>query len=176
MRTGERVLWVGRPDPAVHFAPVDAFLIPFSIMWCGGVIFWEAGVNAANAPAFFRLWGIPFVVVGLYFVFGRFIFKARRKRRQVYALTDQRAIVVDGPSVADSPILNQPVTVRRSRSGNHASVTIGNAGDWFRSAAFYANTGMDFFRRGPVQIAFYDVAQPGAMLSALDHARQLPRS
>lgn len=35
LRPGEHVLWRGRPDPAVIFAPQDAFLVPLSIVWTG---------------------------------------------------------------------------------------------------------------------------------------------
>ncbi len=73
MRTGERLLWVGRPDPSVRFTPADALLIPFSLLWCGFAVFWEASVVASGARFLFRLWGVPFVLVGLYVVVGRFL-------------------------------------------------------------------------------------------------------
>ena len=46
----ERLLWVGRPDPEVLFTPIDAFLVPFSIMWGGFAVFWEAGVISSGGP------------------------------------------------------------------------------------------------------------------------------
>jgi hypothetical protein len=65
LRPGEQLLWHGRPDPRVWFAPADAFLIPFSILWCAFAVFWEASAAGAG-PVFAALWGIPFVVAGLY--------------------------------------------------------------------------------------------------------------
>ena len=52
-------------------------MIPFSLLWCGFAVFWETMAMRMPGPffgpgLFFRLWGIPFVFVGLYFVFGRF--------------------------------------------------------------------------------------------------------
>jgi hypothetical protein len=38
--------------------------------------------------------GLPFVAIGLYFIFGRFIYKAYRKRRTVYAVTDRRVMEI----------------------------------------------------------------------------------
>src|SRR5256714_15111334 len=93
LSAGERVEWVGRPDPAKHFTRGDVFLVPFSIMWGGFSIFWEASAIGGAGP-FFALWGIPFVVIGLYFIFGRFIYKARRKRRTIYAVTNRRVMTI----------------------------------------------------------------------------------
>src|SRR3954471_6987431 len=82
LRRGERLLWVGAPDPAVRFTAADGFLVPFSLMWGGFAIFWEAAAFAGGTPFFFKLWGIPFVLVGVYFIAGRFVVKARRKRQR----------------------------------------------------------------------------------------------
>jgi len=35
--SGEKVLWVGRPDPAKRFSKADRFAIPFSLLWGGFV-------------------------------------------------------------------------------------------------------------------------------------------
>jgi hypothetical protein len=80
------------------------------------------------------------------------------------------------------PLQHQAVTVRKTRDGRHASVLFGPAAGPYRSSAFrssatryYANTGMDPFARGAsLPLAFYDVADPDAMLAALDQARTRP--
>ncbi len=54
-------------------------MIPFSIMWAGFALFWEFMVLMTDAPFFFKLWGIPFVLVGLYMLIGRFVVDAMQK-------------------------------------------------------------------------------------------------
>jgi hypothetical protein len=178
MRPGERLLWTGGPDPAKMFTAADGFLVPFSVAWCAFAVFWEFGAATTRAPLFFKIWGGLFVVIGLYFVVGRFVVKRHRKRRCVYALTDQRAIIFENrASVRDTPLVGQPVAVNRSRDGRHATVTIGYGGvrGWNRMAmSMYANTGMDVFARGQGAFAFYDVPDPEPMLAALEQARQQP--
>ena len=172
LRPGEQLLWSGRPDPGVRFTPADAFLVPFSVMWGGFALFWEGGVLSSGAPPFFVVWGVPFVAVGLYFIFGRFVYKKRNKLRTAYGLTSDRAIVAVGSSsMTDSPIKQVPSSVRRTRDGSHVTVTFGNRGGGWPGAAYYANTGMDFFNRGTAAVAFYDVARPEALLAAIERAR-----
>jgi hypothetical protein len=92
---GESLLWTGRPARGVLLRPVDAFLIPFSVLWCGFAVFWETmAVRGRVVP--FALVGAPFVAIGLYVLIGRFFADARRRARTFYGLTDRRVILVSG--------------------------------------------------------------------------------
>jgi hypothetical protein len=93
---GERVLWMGQPIGGLRFTASDVFLVPFSLLWGAFAVFWELRVMRSDAPLGFRLWSIPFVLVGLYLIVGRFFYDAWRRSRTLYALTNQRAIIIDG--------------------------------------------------------------------------------
>jgi hypothetical protein len=182
LRADEQLLWQGAPDAGVWFTSEDVFLVPFSILWCGFAIFWESSVIGGHAPFFFRLWGIPFVAVGLYFVAGRFFYKNYRKRSTVYAVTTKRAMILRPRSFVDLPLQDQPADIRWSRNGQHSSVTFpgaflpGRGTDaprWVKRGVVPGpNTGMDLPFSGTSRpFAFYDVANPDAMLHALEQAR-----
>jgi hypothetical protein len=62
----------------------------------GFTAFWEYGAtNHGQRPqdlgsGFFALWGLPFIVMGQYMLWGRFLYEAWRKPRTLYALTNKR--------------------------------------------------------------------------------------
>jgi hypothetical protein len=100
IRGEERVLWRGRPQRGLKLRSADWLLIPASLLWGGFAIFWE--VMALNIPKqnavgyIFPLFGIPFVLIGLYLIVGRFFVDAKMREGTEYALTTQRAIIKSG--------------------------------------------------------------------------------
>ena len=137
LMVGEHLLWSGRPRTGVTLRASDAFIIPFSLLWCGFAIFWEFSVVSSNAPLIMRLWGIPFVLIGLHFVFGRFIVDARQRARSFYALTNQRVIIVSGLLSQQTKSLNlrtlSDLTLAE-RSNGLGTIYFGTPGPWWASS------------------------------------------
>lgn len=75
------------------FRSSDLYLVPFSLLWGGFAVFWNVSVWTMGAPWFFRLWGLPFLVAGLYFVLGRFLHEAWLRDHIFYAISDRRVLV-----------------------------------------------------------------------------------
>jgi hypothetical protein len=103
LEPSETLLWSGFPAQGIRFSAQDAFLIPFSLVWGGFAIFWEAmalldtvPASSDAAPIFFPLFGLPFVAIGLYMIFGRFFADAFARARTIYAVTNQRVLILSG--------------------------------------------------------------------------------
>jgi hypothetical protein len=140
LTSGESILWADQPNPHVIFHKEDVFLIPFSLLWGGFAIFWEAGVSGfwggnqhdSRSWVFGMIWGIPFVLIGQYLIWGRFIYDAWLKKRTHYAVTSRRVIVVQTgwkrqmvsafldslPALAKEGGGNGPGTLRFDQSSN----------------------------------------------------------
>jgi hypothetical protein len=106
LRPGETLLWSGQPPTGVRLRGADLLLIPFSVLWCGFAIFWEVSVirmsGQMGGPAlFFILWGMFFVVIGLYFVFDRFFVDAFIRSQTFYGVTNERVVISSG--MAEAP-------------------------------------------------------------------------
>jgi hypothetical protein len=102
LMSGETLQWATMPNTSVILHSEDWTVIPFSLLWGGFAIFWEAGVlgywgNGAKkhpAPGFMVLWGIPFVLIGQYLIWGRFLTDAWLKRKTYYAVSNCRVLIV----------------------------------------------------------------------------------
>ena len=119
LHPGENLLWTGRPQKGRLFRREDRYMIPFSLLWCGFAIFWEISVIKSRAPLLFRLWGIPFVLVGLYITVGRFFVRSFQEKNSRYALTSQRIIAQNGKTRKVLDLLNLPgMTVNLNNDGS----------------------------------------------------------
>ena len=96
LEEGETLLWSTQPRQGFLLHPSDAFMIPFSLIWGGGSIFWEYQVLTSDAPFIMALIGLPFVIIGLYLIAGRFYYDARVREKTFYGITDRRIIILSG--------------------------------------------------------------------------------
>jgi hypothetical protein len=95
---GESILWIGRPDPRQFRSEVAAAFVSGLIPLSTGLAVLSIAILVPMgwaAPMFALLIGLLFSAAGLYLLSTPC--QARRKlRRTIYALTDRRALVLDG--------------------------------------------------------------------------------
>lgn len=148
---GERILWSGRPATGLLFTGRDFFLVPFSLLWGGFAIFWEATVAGVTVgapqgsidkmPVFFLLFGGAFVCVGLYFIFGRFIVDAWLRSATRYAVSDQRILIARSGPLANFTAISLdrvPEVQLRSAWGGRNTILFGSQTPFWMNRNFGA--------------------------------------
>lgn len=175
LRPDEHLYWAGMSDPAKLFSGRDAFLVPFSLLWCGIIASSFVGTRAITAMGPAAVVPLVFLALGAHLLFGRFLVKRHRKRTTVYAVTDRRALIITPRSTRDVPIGRTDRTTTWSGGHRHCSVEW-NDGDrrdvrsLLSGAAamrVYANTGLDGLF-GPQPFAFWDVRDGDELVRELD--------
>jgi len=129
---GERVLWEGRPAGGLILQASDIVAIPFTLLWGGFAVFWNVSVwNAAPGVDdwFFKLWGLPFLAVGLYITVGRFIFDMWMRSQLRYAVTDRRVLImrVYSSTVRSLDIRSLPMLELEERTDGSGTIRFDSA-------------------------------------------------
>lgn len=132
---GEKILWQGKPKQGIIFRALDILYIPFSVMWCGGAIAWMSGVLSITAKSqnhaakLLPLFGIPFVLVGLYIMIGRFFVDAKIRANTDYAVTNERIIIASGFSgrkIKSLSLKTLPVISLSEKPDGHGTLAFGD--------------------------------------------------
>lgn len=125
----ERLLWSGRPSQGLVLRGSNVMAIPFSLLWAGFAFFWEYQVvSSGNAPVFFALWGVPFMLMGLYVTVGRFFVDSYQRGRTFYGLTTERVVIVSGifsRKIESLSLRNLPEIRLSERSNGNGSIEFG---------------------------------------------------
>ena len=109
----EEILWTGQPLPGLSFKPSDILLSGFGLFFFSFAVFWTFMASGAGAAGgiigyVFPLFGIPFILVGGYLLFGRFFWEAYVRSKTRYALTNRRAIIAK--SALNRSMTSHPIT------------------------------------------------------------------
>ena len=100
LRAGESLIWAGQPNPGLYMKSgyqLYFFFVPWTVL----SLMWIVAVSDFRLPrfdspsSFLPLGGVPFFLAGLAFLSAPL--RLRREARSIiYAITDQRAISIDG--------------------------------------------------------------------------------
>ncbi len=91
LRPGEKQVWAGRPLPRVFRGQAIVACL-FGLPFAGAGLFVELH---AGRQVVARLFGLPFLAVGCSLITAPW-WMAKKAKRTVYAVTDQRAVVITG--------------------------------------------------------------------------------
>jgi hypothetical protein len=129
----EPLLWSGRPGTGFRFQRGDGFMVPFSLIWTGLVAAGLVAALASREP--FQQWSIlvVFMLVGLFTLFGRYLFDIMVRQRTFYGLSDERAIIVRrwfGTRVQSLSLRTQPEITLSENNGRRGTIFFGSTGPW----------------------------------------------
>ena len=125
----ETLIWAGKPKTGIVFRSSDAFLIPFSLLWGVFAVFLETIVLTSGAFFPFALFGIPFVLVGLYITVGRFFVDAKKRANTIYCITSDRIIIKTGifsREIKSINIKTLPDITINQKADNNGTITLGS--------------------------------------------------
>jgi hypothetical protein len=98
---GEHVLWQGRPDPGIEWrqmlSPTSLFGVvftAFSLFWIGAAaaMIWGTG-DAPGIFVLFPLFGLPFLLIGLFMMGGNVVWAAYLRRSTIYSVTTRQVFI-----------------------------------------------------------------------------------
>jgi hypothetical protein len=173
LRPGERVLWHGRPIPRRFVLRGSPLAIPFTFLWFGFAIFWEVGVLTSRAPGLFALWGLPFIAMGAYISVGRFFVAWREATHTVYAVTDQRILIVGGAlsqRIQELSLRTMPAPTLDQGADGVGTITFGPSGPY----ESWVPPGWPMMRR--MSPSFMTIADSSAVFRKIDEAVAQARS
>ncbi len=124
---GESTLWKGRPHQGLLLRPIDAFIIPFSLLWAGFAVFWNIAAWSTEAELFFRLFGLPFLVAGAYITVGRLWFDILLRRATRYSITTERVVISRGSKTVSLDIRHLPALELIELSDGSGTIRFGPA-------------------------------------------------
>lgn len=115
---GEHILWKGRPEKGNLFTSQEWVMIPFGVFWLGFCLFWEY-MALQSGQLIAIIWGLPFVGVGIYLLFGRLIQAALLRDKTFYVITNHKILIKKGRKISmynaqDLP----PMEVEIHKNGN----------------------------------------------------------
>ncbi|QDC07832.1 aspartate carbamoyltransferase catalytic subunit [Oceanicola sp. D3] len=163
----EEILWQGRPSAGVVVRGKDIFESLFGLFFAGFAIFWMSMASSMgtprNAPGifqFFPLFGLPFLAIGLYMVFGKYFWKAYQRRHTNYTLTNKRGFIAT-EVLGTRKLKSYPLTDRLELEQSARGDTL-----WFATTT-YTRRNKNGFKRSFTRRIGFELIENGAHVMGL---------
>lgn len=145
----ESLQWYEKPVPGYFIAGIMPLFL-FGLCWMAFSLLWEGAAvlsvihGGPNASYIFPLFGLPFILVGVW-ILSRPFHEYNKLKKTIYGITNKRAIVVtDNMVISYDPSLIGEIQRVEGKDG------IGNL--WFTEEVYYTNRGSRTVRSGFVRL------------------------
>lgn len=119
MDRDEYVLWKGRPGKGNIMSSKDRAMLPFSLVWLAFSLFFESMIITAQAPLPFIMFGMVFVLIGLYLLYVVFFQRAFARKKTLYVVTNKKLIIKEGNEInIYQPTELPPMKIEMYKNGN----------------------------------------------------------
>ena len=163
----ESVQWRGKPEKLHLLDATDLYIIPFSLLWAGFAVFREISVIREGAPFFFPIFGGFFVLIGLFMVFGRFLYKAWMLNTIAYAITDKKVLIRQKREVKVLRKQALPaISLKKYRDGT-GTIALESSSLFRRKEGYGMRYGMDLKSMCGIRDELHGIADPERALRLL---------
>ena len=140
----EKILWQGNPVKVPLLHRSDIFMIPFTLIFGGSLIFYAimaAIMMIKGESIMFSLVGITALLMGAYILFFRLWYRKKRIKKQVFFVTDKRAFAFD--TMRDDVLFDIELSETDLYMGDKSLIV----GETNSIGDFVYNIGLDIFFR-----------------------------
>ena len=169
LTSGEKILWQKKPMYRI-LNKYDLLSVPLTLLFFGGISFWftlflyTCYVNNSGSAFYFLTAGLLVYIISFYFIFGRFLYRKKRRSKELYVITNKRALILT-ELVYDE--LEEAALDKKNIKISGKSIYFG-APKSLSSALFY-NLGADVFlkMRPERDFVFLNIDEPEKLLSEI---------
>lgn len=93
LKPNEKLLWQGKPKPGWALKTGDSVRLPLMMLFTGFAVFWTIQATQFTTPPNLWLFGIPFILFGVYFCVIRYWVEKQQRQHTHYALTNKQVLI-----------------------------------------------------------------------------------
>jgi hypothetical protein len=179
---GERIEWIGRPNPKKWLAKDDGVIaFPAFVFFCFLVGFLVFAVPRSRDGWIIGVFALPLVAGSAYLAFGYIVLRVYRKRHTTYAVTDRRVLsivrgwggdAVEAASLGALPLISPDA----SGPGGRGSLAFGLTSEsdfslWQARWSMRQRSTASFMREHPPGLLFYDIDDPTTVARLIERLR-----
>jgi hypothetical protein len=114
----EKILWSGQPKQGFFLTGGDILASLIGLIFFLGIGSFMEYTAIQSFDIYHMIFSLPFILIGLYLVFGSIIYNNYQKKRTYYAVTNQRVLVlinsfnkkIESKLISQISVLNKTVT------------------------------------------------------------------